>query len=154
MKTMNKCGVLGRFFNHIYVSFIPNNKDNLKQILIKVVFIVSFVAMIVSAVYISFYFINAGKQNTIVDRSREIWHNNEISSDSAYTDRNSLLLAENPDFRFIVSNTTVSGIVFSEEDKITDAPPKSFPAKLTLLLLRRYELGLDGFILLPCELID
>ncbi len=65
-----------------------------------------------------------------------------------------LALAENPDFRFIVSNTTESGIVFSEEDKITDAPPKSFPAKLTLLLLRRYELGLDGFILLPCELID
>ena len=65
-----------------------------------------------------------------------------------------LKLAENPDFRFIVSNTTESGIVFSEEDKITDAPPKSFPAKLTLLLKRRYELSLPGFIFLPCELID
>ena len=65
-----------------------------------------------------------------------------------------LALAENPDFRFIVSNTTESGIVFSEDDKITDAPPKTFPAKLTLLLKRRYELGLGGFIFLPCELID
>ena len=65
-----------------------------------------------------------------------------------------LALAENPDFRFIVSNTTEAGIVFSEEDKITDAPPKSFPAKLTLLLKRRFELGLGGFIFLPCELID
>ena len=65
-----------------------------------------------------------------------------------------LALADNPDFRFIVSNTTESGIVFSREDKITDAPPKSFPAKLTLLLKRRYELGLGGFIFLPCELID
>ena len=63
-------------------------------------------------------------------------------------------LAENPDFRFIVSNTTESGIVFSSEDKITDAPPKTFPAKLTLLMKKRYELGLSGFILLPCELID
>ena len=63
-------------------------------------------------------------------------------------------LAENPDFRFIVSNTTESGIVFSSEDKITDAPPKTFPAKLTLLMNKRYELGLGGFILLPCELID
>ena len=63
-------------------------------------------------------------------------------------------LAENPDFRFIVSNTTESGIVFSSEDKITDAPPKTFPAKLTLLMKKRYELGLGGFILLPCELID
>lgn len=65
-----------------------------------------------------------------------------------------LALAENPDFRFVVSNTTESGITFSEEDKITDAPPKTFPAKLTLLLKRRFELGLDGFIFLPCELID
>ena len=65
-----------------------------------------------------------------------------------------LKLAENPDFRFVVSNTTESGIVFSADDKITDAPPKTFPAKLTLLLKKRYELGLDGFIFLPCELID
>ena len=65
-----------------------------------------------------------------------------------------LKLAENPDFRFVVSNTTESGIVFSSEDKATDAPPKSFPAKLTLLLKKRYELGLGGFVFLPCELID
>ena len=65
-----------------------------------------------------------------------------------------LALAENPDFRFVVSNTTESGIVFSDEDKITDAPPKTFPAKVTLLLKRRFELGLNGFIFLPCELID
>ncbi len=65
-----------------------------------------------------------------------------------------LKLAQNPEFRFIVSNTTESGIVFSDEDKITDAPPKTFPAKVTLLLKKRYELGLDGFIFLPCELID
>ena len=65
-----------------------------------------------------------------------------------------LALAENPDFRYVVSNTTEAGIVFSDEDKITDAPPKTFPAKLTRLLLRRYELGLDGFIFFPCELID
>lgn len=65
-----------------------------------------------------------------------------------------LALAENPDFRFVVSNTTESGIVFSSEDKLTDTPPKTFPAKLTLLLKRRFELGLRGFIFLPCELID
>ncbi len=65
-----------------------------------------------------------------------------------------LALAENPDFRFIISNTTESGIVFSAEDKITDTPPKSFPAKLTRLLMRRFELRLSGFVFLPCELID
>ncbi len=65
-----------------------------------------------------------------------------------------LALAEQPEMRFIVSNTTESGIVYSDEDKITDAPPKTFPAKVTLLLKRRFELGLPGFIFLPCELID
>lgn len=65
-----------------------------------------------------------------------------------------LALAENPDFRFVVSNTTEAGIVFSEEDKITDAPPKTFPAKLTLFLKKRFELKLPGFVFLPCELID
>ena len=65
-----------------------------------------------------------------------------------------LALAGQPEMRFVVSNTTESGIVFSSDDKITDAPPKSFPAKVTLLLKKRYELGLGGFIFLPCELIN
>ena len=65
-----------------------------------------------------------------------------------------LALAEQPEMRFVISNTTEAGIVFSADDKITDAPPKTFPAKVTLLLKRRYELGLDGFIFLPCELIN
>lgn len=63
-------------------------------------------------------------------------------------------LAENPDFRFIVSNTTEAGIVFEADNKFEDAPAKSFPGKLTQLLYRRYELGLNGFIILSCELID
>ncbi|MBQ9759900.1 MAG: tagaturonate reductase [Clostridia bacterium] len=65
-----------------------------------------------------------------------------------------LALAGNPDARFIISNTTEAGIVFDPACKMTDTPPASFPAKLTLLLKRRFELGLGGFILLPCELID
>ena len=65
-----------------------------------------------------------------------------------------LALAENPDFRFIVSNTTESGIEYKDTDKMSDAPAITFPAKLTLLLKKRYELGLPGFIFLPCELID
>ena len=65
-----------------------------------------------------------------------------------------LALAAQPEMRFVVSNTTESGIVFSADDKITDAPPKTFPAKVTLLLKKRFDLGLPGFIFLPCELID
>ncbi len=65
-----------------------------------------------------------------------------------------LKLAENPDFRFILSNTTEAGIVFNSNDKMTDMPASTFPGKLTQLLYRRFELGLNGFIFLPCELID
>ena len=65
-----------------------------------------------------------------------------------------LALAENPDFRFIISNTTEAGISYNAQDKPTDTPPASFPAKVTLLLKKRYDLGLSGFVFLPCELID
>ena len=65
-----------------------------------------------------------------------------------------LKLAEIPTMRYVISNTTEAGIAFKEEDKATDAPPASFPAKVTLLLKRRYESGLPGFVFLPCELID
>lgn len=72
-----------------------------------------------------------------------------------YEDFNAYLsLAENPDFRFVVSNTTESGIEFKETDTMEAAPKVSFPAKVTLLLKKRFDLGLKGFIFLPCELID
>lgn len=63
-------------------------------------------------------------------------------------------LAENPDLRVIVSNTTEAGIEYLGTEKLTDTPPKSYPAKLTQFLYKRFTLGLNGFILLPCELID
>ncbi len=63
-------------------------------------------------------------------------------------------LAEDPDFRFIVSNTTESGIAFVDTDNSEDVPPSSFPAKLTLLLKHRFDMKLPGFVFLPCELID
>lgn len=76
-----------------------------------------------------------------------------------YTDFEQYLkCAHNPDLRFIVSNTTEAGIAYSPDDRITDAPPSSYPAKLTLLLLERFKAfngdPAKGFVLLPCELID
>lgn len=62
--------------------------------------------------------------------------------------------AENPDIRFIISNTTEAGIVYDKNDKITDQPPKSFPAKLTAWLYKRYESKNKGVVIIPCELID
>ncbi len=67
-------------------------------------------------------------------------------------------LMEDPDYRFIISNTTEAGIVFVDSDKFEDELPSSFPGKLTKLLYQRYTLfdgaSDKGFIFLPVELID
>ena len=65
-----------------------------------------------------------------------------------------LKLAQNSDFRFVVSNTTESGIAFNDSDRPDNAPNITFPAKVTMLLKKRFDLGLNGFIFLPCELIE
>lgn len=72
-----------------------------------------------------------------------------------YEDYQALLdCAKNPGLRFLVSNTTEAGIAFDPACRLDDAPPASFPGKLTAFLYERYKLGLKGFIILSCELID
>lgn len=65
-----------------------------------------------------------------------------------------LKLAENPHFRFVISNTTEAGITFNENDRLEDTPASSFPGKLTQLLVKRFATGYQGFVFLPCELIE
>ena len=66
--------------------------------------------------------------------------------------------ALNKDLKFIVSNTTEAGIAFKDSDKFDDPENSSYPAKLTRFLLKRYEEcgkeNAEGFIILPCELIE
>jgi tagaturonate reductase len=68
-----------------------------------------------------------------------------------------LKLAENPEMRFVVSNTTEAGIAFDPDCKLDDAPASSFPGKLTQLLYHRFKsfngAADKGFIIFPCELI-
>ncbi len=69
-----------------------------------------------------------------------------------------LALAGEKELRFVVSNTTEAGIRLFDEDRASDWPPRSFPAKLTLFLYERFRLFSGdrekGLILLPTELID
>ncbi len=68
-----------------------------------------------------------------------------------------LALAENPEIRFVISNTTEAGIAFDPSCKFEDKPASSYPGKLTQLLYHRYEYFKGdmskGFIIFPCELI-
>lgn len=66
--------------------------------------------------------------------------------------------AELDTLRFVVSNTTEAGIVFDPTDRLELSPPRTFPGKLTKLLLERYRYfnGADdkGLVMLPVELIE
>ena len=68
-----------------------------------------------------------------------------------------LKLAEQPEMRFVVSNTTEAGIAFDPACKLTDAPASSYPGKLTQLLYHRFKTfdgaADKGLIIFPCELI-
>lgn len=69
-----------------------------------------------------------------------------------------LKLAENPDLKFIISNTTEVGITFNAKDNSHLAASESFPGKLTALLYRRFTYfngeSDKGLILMPCELLE
>lgn len=75
-----------------------------------------------------------------------------------YEDYAALLeIAHNPQLRYIISNTTEAGIVFDAACGFEDAPPASFPAKLTRFLYERFTsktAGDKGLVVLSCELID
>lgn len=104
----------------------------------------------------------AGKYNLYLrgmENGEQKWEQTEVRSISRaidpYKDFDAYLaLADNPDMRFIISNTTEAGIAFDPENMPTDRPPASFPGKLTRLLYERFCKGLPGFAILCCELID
>ncbi|MDE6418061.1 MAG: tagaturonate reductase [Duncaniella sp.] len=68
-----------------------------------------------------------------------------------------MALADQPEMRFVISNTTEAGITFDPACKLGDRPASSYPGKLTQLLYRRFKTfkGAEdkGFIIMPCELI-
>ena len=68
-----------------------------------------------------------------------------------------LKLAEQPEIRFVISNTTEAGIAFDPACKLDDKPASSYPGKLTQLLYRRFQFfkgdASKGLIIFPCELI-
>jgi len=68
-----------------------------------------------------------------------------------------LKLAENPDMRFVVSNTTEAGIAYDPACKFEDKPAKSYPGKLTQLLYHRFKTfngaADKGLFVFACELI-
>lgn len=77
---------------------------------------------------------------------------------NAYTQTDEFMqLAEQPEMRFVISNTTEAGIAFDPACKLSDKPASSYPGKLTQLLYHRFchfqgDMS-KGLIVFPCELI-
>ena len=131
MKHLKKENIFKKFFLHIYKSYIPNGKDNLKQIILKLLFIICLVTLVVSSVYLANYFWEAEHQEAIVEASREIWHeppatdtDKSESSPSVY-DRKKVephkidyMLKENSDFKgwITISGTKVDNPIYQTTD--------------------------------------
>ncbi|MGB5437377.1 MAG: tagaturonate reductase [Maribacter sp.] len=84
---------------------------------------------------------------------------NIVKGVDPYTDFDQYLeLAKEQHLQFIISNTTEAGIAYVATDTPDMKPPSSFPAKLTVLLYKRYthfKGAVDkGLTLIPCELIN
>jgi tagaturonate reductase len=66
--------------------------------------------------------------------------------------------ASNPDLRYIISNTTESGIEYVKQPVPEHSCPASYPAKVAILLFERFKVfkgdPSKGMILIPCELIE
>ena len=65
-----------------------------------------------------------------------------------------LEVARGPSLATIVSNVTEAGYALDPEEQPTDVPPRSFSGKLLSVLKARFEAGMSGVSILPCELLD
>jgi tagaturonate reductase len=65
-----------------------------------------------------------------------------------------LAVARSPDLRGIISNTAEVGYQLDPADGPDTVPPHSFPAKLLAVLRARFDAGLPGLTILPCELFE
>ncbi|WP_432460500.1 tagaturonate reductase [Agarivorans sp. QJM3NY_25] len=97
------------------------------------------------------------EDNQAVEETRIISSvNQELSVYQNYDEY--LALAKDPNIQFIFSNTTEAGIAYNQQDKFTDTPASTFPAKLTCWLHARYlafsGASDKGLFIIPCELID
>jgi tagaturonate reductase len=76
-----------------------------------------------------------------------------------YSDFEALMeIARSKDLEVVISNTTEAGISYKQGDKVTDTPPASFPAKVTVFLYERFKAFQGapdkGLLFIPVELID
>lgn len=101
-----------------------------------------------------------GKQHgEVVDRFDSVNSiNHAVIAEHAWPEL--LTLANDPELRLIVSNTTEQGLQLDPADSADidvvkeQKCPASYPAKLAALLYHRFQAGLAGLTILPLELVE
>ena len=103
------------FFYKLYLSYIPNGRDNIKQIIIKVFFLISLTVFIVSAAYITNYFLSARHQDSIIEQARSVWHETADEPELSVIEQ---LLQENSDFKgwITVPNTKIDNPIYQTDN--------------------------------------
>lgn len=99
---------LKNFFIGMYESYIPNKRDNLKQIIIKIVFLISFITLVVSGTYIANYFLNAEKEKNIIEDTRQIWYESPVEETQTDTE-NTVVKKESPEDKLKKLNSDFRG---------------------------------------------
>ncbi len=62
-------------------------------------------------------------------------------------------IAKNPNVEWVISNTTEKGLTIQGEHENIDGIPKTFPGKLCKLMYIRFKADLQGWTIIPCELL-
>lgn len=79
-----------RDFADFFGSFLPNNCDNLKQIIIKCLYLAAVLTIAISGMYMGDYFISAQKEKDILGEYRDCWYSgNWVNSTELIKERNS-----------------------------------------------------------------
>ncbi len=75
-------------------TFVPCRGDSTKQVISKIVLLISAVTLIISSSWLANYFLSSTKQQAIVKESRTVWHNAEVPVPERFAE----MRKENPDF--------------------------------------------------------
>ncbi len=104
------------FIKNLATSYLPNRKDNAKQITVKIIFLAALVGLIISVCYLVNYFSEANTQEKLENNAREIWYQESLSPDQPTPFER--MLAINDDFMgwLTIENTNVDHPVYQADD--------------------------------------
>lgn len=111
--------ILNNFFKKLYISYIPNGRDNLKQISLKLLFLLSIILLIISSVFLANYFWESEHQNSIINDSREFWHEAlETQNEEKIQSHMQAFLKENDDFKgwITINGTKIDNPIYQTDN--------------------------------------